>query len=63
MHVYGTPIYLPLAQSQYLMVIGRDDRSSTLYQSRGFACQQRVLKTFPGPGYLCCVTFLPIIKV
>ena len=25
---------------------------STLYQSCGFACQQRVLKTFPGSGYL-----------
>ena len=25
---------------------------STLYHSCGFACQQRVLKMFPGPGYL-----------
>ena len=25
---------------------------STLCHSCGFACQQRVLKTFPGPGYL-----------
>ena len=24
----------------------------TLCHSCGFACQQRVLKTFPGPGYL-----------
>ena len=23
-----------------------------VYHSCGFACQQRVLKTFPGPGYL-----------
>ena len=25
---------------------------STLCHSCGFACQQRLLKTFPGPGYL-----------
>ena len=25
---------------------------STLCHSCGFVCQQRVLKTFPGPGYL-----------
>ena len=24
----------------------------SIYHSHGFACQQRVLKTFPGPGYL-----------
>ena len=27
---------------------------SALCHSCGFACQQRVLKTFPGPGYLLC---------
>ena len=26
--------------------------SSTLYHSCGFVCQKRILKTFPGPGYL-----------
>ena len=31
---------------------GRDGGLSTLCHSCGFACQQRVLKTFPGPGYL-----------
>ena len=31
---------------------GRDGGLSTLYHSCGFACQQRVLTTFPGPGYL-----------
>ena len=39
---------IPLA----LGLIGRDGGLSTLYHSCGFACQQRVLKTFPGPGYL-----------
>ena len=33
------------------MLIGRDGGFSTLCHSCGFACQQRVLKTFPGPGY------------
>ena len=35
-----------------LKLIGRDGGLSTLCHSCGFACQQRVLKTFPGPGYL-----------
>ena len=35
-----------------LGLIGRDGGLSTLCHSCGFACQQRVLKTFPGPGYL-----------
>ena len=35
-----------------LELIGRDGSLSTLCRSCGFACQQRVLKTFPGPGYL-----------
>ena len=30
----------------------RDGGLSTLCHSWGFACQERVLKTFPGPGYL-----------
>ena len=34
-----------------LGLIGRDGGLSTLCNSCGFACQQRVLKTFPGPGY------------
>ena len=42
---YGS---IPLA----LGLIGRDGGLSTLCHSCGFACQQRVLKTFPGPGYL-----------
>ena len=33
-------------------LIGRDGGLSSLCHSWGFACQQRVLKTFPGPGYL-----------
>ena len=35
-----------------LGLIGREGGFSTLYHSCGLACQQRVLKTFPGPGYL-----------
>ena len=31
----------------------RDGGLSTLCHSFGFACQQRVLKTFPGLGYFC----------
>ena len=42
---YGS---IPLA----LGLIGRDGGLSTLCHSCGFACQQRVLETFPGPGYL-----------
>ena len=36
----------------YLGLISTDGGLSTLYHSCGFACQQRVLKTFPDPGYL-----------
>ena len=35
-----------------LGLIGRDGGLSTLCHGCEFACQQRVLKTFPGPGYL-----------
>ena len=33
-------------------LIGMDGGLSTLCHSCGFACQQRMLKTFLGPGYL-----------
>ena len=36
-----------------LGLIGRDGGLSTLCHTCGFACQQRVLKMFPGPGYRC----------
>ena len=39
---------IPLA----LRLIGRDGGLSTLCHSCGFACQHRVLKTFPATGYL-----------
>ena len=42
---YGS---IPLA----LRLIGRDGGLSSLRHSYGFDCQQRVSKTFPGPGYL-----------
>ena len=35
-----------------LGLIGRDGGLNTLCHSCGFACQQRVLNTLPGPGYL-----------
>ena len=35
-----------------LGLIGGDDGLSTLCHSCGYACQQRVLKMFPGLGYL-----------
>ena len=50
--LYSSPFHLATAQSQYLMMIGRDSGLSTLCHSCGFACQQRVLKTFPGSDYL-----------
>ena len=36
-----------------LVLIRRDGGLRTLCHRCGFACQQRVLKTFPGLGYLC----------
>ena len=36
-----------------LGLIGRDGGLSILCHGCGFSCQQRVLKTFPGLGYLC----------
>ena len=36
-----------------LGLMGRDGGFSTLCHGCRFACQQRVLKTFPGLGYLC----------
>ena len=35
-----------------LVLMGRDGALSTLCHNCGFAFQQRVLKTFPSPGYL-----------
>ena len=37
-----------------LVLIRRNSGLSTLCHSCRFACQQRVLKTLPGPGYLHC---------
>ena len=50
--IYDSQFYVVTDQSQYLMVIWRNGGLSNLCHSCGFACQQRVLKTFPGPGYL-----------
>ena len=35
-----------------LVLTGRNGGLTTLCHSFGFACQQMVLKTFPGPDYL-----------
>ena len=47
----GSLFYLVVDQLQCLMVIGRDGGSSTLCHRCEFACQQRVLRTFPCPGF------------
>ena len=52
LHIYSSPFYLATAQSQCLMEIERDGSLSTKCHSCVFACQQKMLKTFPGPGYL-----------
>ena len=49
-YIYSSSFYLPMAQYHYL--IGRDGGLRTLCHGCRFACQQRVLKTFPGPAYL-----------
>ena len=57
--IYVTRVYISLTISSCygsipltLGLIGRDGGLSTLCHSYGFACQQRVLKMFPGPDYL-----------
>ena len=49
---FTRPFHLHTAQSQCLIVSGKDGGLSTLCHSCGFARQQMVLNTFPGPGYL-----------
>ena len=53
MHIYSSPFYLATTQSQCPVVIGRIVVSAlcVIVVSR-FVCQQKVLKTFPGAGYL-----------
>ena len=43
---------LLLLNSFYLRAEERDGGLSTLYHRCEFAFEQRMLKTFPGPGYL-----------
>ena len=51
-------IYIYIYMYMYMSIpltiglIARNGGLSTLCHSHGFACQQRVLKTFSGPGYL-----------
>ena len=43
-------IYIYLYVYIYIYMIGRNGGLSTLCHNCGFDFQQRVLKTFPGPG-------------
>ena len=54
MHIYMAPHHFILLRlNPFDLRVDRGDGGlSTLCHSCGFACQQRVLKTFPGPGYL-----------
>ena len=51
-YIYSSPSDLATAQSHCLMMIGRDGGLRALYHNYWFACQQKVLKMFPGTGYL-----------
>ena len=53
LYIYFTISFCYDSISLTLVLIGRDDGLSTLCQSYRFASQQRVLKMFPGPSYLC----------
>ena len=53
--IYNSSFYLATAKSLWLMVIGRDGGLRILCHSCGFACRQRVLKTFSGRSYLSLV--------
>ena len=53
LHVYGSPFYLATAQPHCFIAIERDGGLIILCHCCGFVCQQKVLKIFPGPGYLC----------
>ena len=52
LHIDGSLIYLAMAQSHCLVVIGEDGGLSTLYHSCGITCQQRMLKSFIDRVYL-----------
>ena len=51
-YIYSVEFDIATAESQYLLLIERDGGLRTLWYSCGFACQQRVLKMFPGLDYL-----------
>ena len=51
--IYGSQHFILLWLNPFsLGLIRMDGGLSTLCHSCGFACQQRVLKTYRGPGYL-----------
>ena len=51
-YIYSAEFDIATAEFQYPLLIERDGGLSTLWYSCGFACQQRVLKMFPGIDYL-----------
>ena len=54
-YIYGSPFHLAAACGSItltLELIGKDGSVSTQCHSCRFACQQMVLKIFPGPDYL-----------
>ena len=53
MYIYIYIYFILLRLNPFGLRVDRGDGGlSTLCHSCGFACQQRVLKTFPGPCYL-----------
>ena len=50
--IYGSTFHFAMAQSLFLKADKDGWWFEHLCHSCLFACQQRVLKTFPGPGYL-----------
>ena len=50
--IYSSLFYLATAYSHCFKVIGRNGGLSTLCHSYDLSGEQKVLKTFPGPGYL-----------
>ena len=53
LQIYGSPFYFATTESKCLVVTRRVGGLSTLCHSCVFLLQQRVVKTFLGPGYLC----------
>lgn len=50
--IYITPHFILPRLSSLGWLIGRNDGLNNMCHIGGFPCQKRMLKTFPGPGYL-----------